>query len=124
MGIFDSILAQSSEVDADKLARDFGELLIKSEKVEKAFKLANDICVFTNRRLILLDKQGLTGKRKTYLNIPYHSIDFFEIETVGHADLDAEVRLFLSGNHPPVVLEFKGNEYVYELMRLLGTFVL
>jgi hypothetical protein len=53
--------------------------------------------VFTNKRLILIDKQGITGRKVDYHSIPYRAITQFKIETAGHFDLDAELKIWISG---------------------------
>ena len=62
--------------------------------------------VFTNMRLILVDKQGLTGKKVDYQSIPYKSIVRFSKESTGLFDLDAELKLWLSGMSEPIIKEF------------------
>ena len=44
--------------------------MLDDEKVEHAYKLIRDLIVFTNRRLILVDKQGVTDKNR----IPFYSL--------------------------------------------------
>ncbi|NLY78572.1 MAG: PH domain-containing protein, partial [Lysinibacillus sp.] len=74
MGLFDGLMGNASEVDVGKVSEELKEILIPSEKVEHAYKVIRDMFVFTNKRLILVDKQGMTGKKVEYHSIPYHSI--------------------------------------------------
>lgn len=124
MGIFSNLLGMSSEIDAEKLEKDFGELIIEGETVERAYKLFRDVTVFTDKRLITLNKEGLTGKKKTYVCLPYKSIEHFSIETSGRGDLDAELEIYVKGRPSPVVMEFRKDGNVYEIMRLLSRHVL
>lgn len=62
------------------------------EQVTLAFSLIRDLIVFTEFRLILVDKQGVTGKKTSYKSLPYRSISRFSVETSGHFDLDAELK--------------------------------
>lgn len=66
-------------------------MLAPSEKVEHAYKLIRDLIVFTDKRLLLIDKQGMTGKKVEYHSIPYKSVVHLSIETAGTFDLDAEL---------------------------------
>ena len=68
-------------------------ILIPGEQVELAYVLIRDLIVFTEKRLILVDKQGVTGKKTSYKSIPYHSISRFTVESSGHFDLDAELKI-------------------------------
>lgn len=61
--------------------------------IEKAYQLIRDLFVFTNKRLILVDKQDLTGHKVEYHSLPYKSITHFSFETAGHFDLDAVLKI-------------------------------
>jgi hypothetical protein len=68
--------------------------------------------VFTNKRLLLIDKQGLTGKKVDYHSIPYRAITQFKVETAGHFDLDAELKIWISGRTDPIEKELKKDSAV------------
>ena len=72
------------------------------ERIEKAYQLLRDLFVFTNKRLILVDKQGLTGSKVEYRSLPYGSITHFSVEASGHFDLDAELKVWISGSPIPI----------------------
>jgi hypothetical protein len=91
MGFLSALIGNASEVDASKLDKEFSELLIDGEEIQHAYKLFRDLIVFTNFRLFLVNKQGMTGKKREYTCVPYKSIDYFTKETAGHFDLDAIV---------------------------------
>jgi hypothetical protein len=80
--------------------------------------------IFTNKRLILVDKQGLTGKKVEYHSIPYRNITHFSIETAGNFDLDAELKIWISGNALPLQKQFNKNLNIYELQSVLAEYVL
>lgn len=87
----------SKEVDAieiDTMLRTSPALLLEEEKVLKAFKQARDMFVYTNRRMIIIDTQGLSGKRVSYETIPYKWVKAYEFETAGNFDADAEIYLY------------------------------
>lgn len=123
MGLFDGVLGNASEVKIEAVNKDFEPLLAPSEQVEKAYKLIRDMFVFTNKRLILLDVQGLTGKKMEYHSIPYKSITHFSIETAGNFDLDAELKIWLSGNPQPLQKTFNKSLNIYELQSVLASYV-
>lgn len=97
MGLIDSLFGNAGEKPVDAIAEDFAPLLAPDETLQRAFGLVRDLMVFTDRRLILVNKQGMTGKRVEYLSIPYRSIVMFSLETEGHFDLEAELKIWLSG---------------------------
>lgn len=124
MGIFDGLLGNAWELCAEDIEKDMGRLLAMGEEVEKAYKLIRDLIIFTNRRLILVDKQGLTSKKIEYHSIPYRSITHFSIETAGHFDLDAELNIWISGEEMPIQKQFSKNLDIYELQSVLAYYVL
>lgn len=93
--------------------------------MELAYKLIRDMVVFTDKRLILIDKQGMTGKKTEYKCIPYRSISRFSVETSGHFDLDSELNIWISGSvEPAEVLQFGKDKNILEVQRALATAVL
>ncbi|MFB3161282.1 hypothetical protein F4694_000520 [Bacillus niacini] len=124
MGIFDGMMGNASEVNPGEAQREFARILASEERIEKAYKLIRDLFIFTNKRLILVDKQGLTGKKVEYHSIPYKSITHFSIETAGSFDLDAELKIWISGNALPLQKQFNKNLNIYELQTVLAEYVL
>ncbi|WP_426450182.1 PH domain-containing protein [Paenibacillus sp. S-38] len=124
MGLFDGLMGNASEVPAGEAQQEFGALLTREERVEKAYKLIRDIFLFTNKRLILVDKQGVTGRKIEYLSVPYRSITRFSIETAGTFDLDAELKIWVSGTAEPVRKQFNKSLNIYALQAILAEYVL
>lgn len=102
MGLLDALLGHAGDKDVAKLAEEFAPLLAPGESLERAFGLIRDLIVFTDRRLVFVDKQGVTGSKVEYLSIPYRSITMFSLETAGHFDLDAELKIWVSGQAAPL----------------------
>jgi hypothetical protein len=107
MGILDALLGNASEADIADVQEDLGPILGDSEAVGAAYKLVRDLVVFTNYRLMFIDKQGMTGRKVDYLSVPYKAITQFNVETAGHFDLDAELSIWVSGKEHPLKLELK-----------------
>lgn len=124
MGLLDGILGNASEIDASKVEADFAQVLASGERIEKAYQLIRDLFVFTNKRLILVDKQGLTGNKVEYHSLPYKNITHFSVETAGHFDLDAELKVWISGNPVPIQKRFNKNLNIYEVQSVLASYVL
>ncbi len=72
-------------------------LLIENEQVFNSFKTVRDMIIMTNKRIIAVNVQGLTGKKKDFTTLPYNKIQTFSVETAGSFDLDSELTLWFSG---------------------------
>lgn len=118
------ILGNAQQVDPEKVQADVGPLLVKGETIHSAFVIVRDLFVFTGKRLILVDKQGVTGKKVEYHSIPYKSISHFSVETAGHFDLDAEMKIFLTGSSIPIQKEFKKGTDILAIQNILAWYVL
>ena len=123
MGFLDGMLGNASKVDSVKIQDEFGRILAPSEKVEHAYQLIRDYFVFTDRRLVLVDKQGITGSKIEYHSIPYKSITHFSIETGGTFDLDAELKIWISGTVLPVQKRFNKKLSIYEVQGVLASYI-
>ena len=125
MGLFSNLMGNASTVGNEDLTKNFGQLLISDEKIELGFKLFRDTFIFTNKRLIIVDVQGLTGSKTEYLSITYKSISRFSIETAGAFDLDAELKIWISSEAiPSIRKKFNKSVNVYEVQRVLATYII
>ena len=124
MGLLDGLLGNASEVDGAKLEPEFAKVLAAGERIEKAYQLIRDLFIFTDKRLILVDKQGVTGSKIEYHSLPYRAITHFSIETGGHFDLDAELKVWVSGSSTPFQKKFNKRLSIYEVQAVLASYVL
>lgn len=125
MSLLNKILGNASEVSSEKLNEKYARLLIDGETVELGFKLFRDVFMFTNKRLILIDVQGLTGSKVEYKCLPYKHISRFSLETAGTFDLDAELKIWISSEDTPTVSKkFNKSINVYEVQKYLAAKVL
>lgn len=97
MGILSGLMGNASEVSVEKLQKQLGAILVPEETVEAGFQVLRDQFVFTNKRLILIDRQGISGKKVEYKSIPYKSIKYFSVETAGTFERDADLKIYLTG---------------------------
>ena len=100
-------------------------LLVLDENVISAFKTIRDQLIFTNKRIIAIDIQGLTGTRKSFASMPYSKIEFFTIQTPGFGELisDSELILMFS-NGFVATFEFKGNMDIGKIGRTISEYVI
>ncbi len=123
MGLLDGLLGNMAEVEAGKMQAEFGQVLAPGEQVERAYVLIRDAMLFTNRRLILVDKQGVTGSKVEYHSLPYRAITHFSVETAGHFDLDADLKIWVSGRADPFTQQFKRGLSIYAVQAVLAGYV-
>ena len=98
-------------------------ILVDGEELVRSFQSIRDGVVFTNLRIITINIQGITGKKKDFTSLPYSKIQAFSVETAGAFDLDSELELWFSGmGH--VKLEFIGATDVAYLCKMISQRVL
>jgi hypothetical protein len=102
VGLISKLLGHANDLTPEQARRELGGMLLPDEPVQVAFKVVWDLFVFTDRRLILVDRQGFTGRKVEYLVIPYRAITSYSIENAGTFDMDSELRLWISGRHEPI----------------------
>ena len=125
MGLFSALLGNAGAVNQETLVKDYGKLLITGEEIEFGFKLIRDTFIFTNKRLILIEKQGITGSKIEYKSITYKSISRFSVETAGTFDLEAELKIWVSSEaNPSIVKQFNKSVNVYDVQNVLAHHVL
>ncbi|MBR0569853.1 PH domain-containing protein [Microvirga sp. STS03] len=125
MGLLSGLMGHASEVSIEKLTNEFQPILLDNEQIEKAYKLIRDMLVFTNKRLILVNKQGVTGSKVDYQSIPYSSIKMFSKETAGMMDFDAELKIWLTGESAPTIKQdFRKGDNINEAYKVLSKYVL
>ena len=124
MGLLDGLLGNASEIDPGQVQQEFAQILAPNERVERAYVLIRDYFVFTDKRLVFVDKQGLTGSKVAYHSIPYRCITHFAIETAGAFDLDAELKIWISGQPVPFQRQFNKKLSIYMVQSVLASYVL
>ena len=125
MSILAAVTGNAGEISSEEGTELFGPVLMEGEKVERAYQLFRDAFAFTDKRLILKDVQGVTGKKIEWHSVPYRAISHFSIETAGVTDLDAELKLYVSGNPTPAFQKrFNRKLNIYEAEKVLADRVL
>ncbi|WP_375409255.1 PH domain-containing protein [uncultured Methylobacterium sp.] len=121
MGLFDGLLGHGSDLSAEEIDRQLDGVLTQGETVTVAFKLIRDLIVFTDRRLILVDKQGITGRKISYLTVPYRAITSFSVETAGSFDLDTELKVWVSGRAEPIQKTLKRGANIMGIQQAIAS---
>ncbi|MCH5204247.1 MAG: PH domain-containing protein [Oscillospiraceae bacterium] len=112
-------------IGIDEVRSDVSGLLIGGEEIIMAFKTIRDQLIFTNKRIISVDVQWVTGKRKPFSPLPYSKIQFFSIQTPGFAEIFPDSELFIMfSNTFTAKFEFKGNVDIGKIGRMISEYVL
>jgi hypothetical protein len=124
MGLFSGTSKGTASAELKKLHLEYKVLLIDGEIIEVGIAVNRDTFIFTNKRLILVTIQGLSGRQIEYLSIPYNRITKFSIEAGAGFDLDAELMMWIGGETIPIEKKFNKDVNVYELQKVLASHVL
>ncbi len=112
-------------IDASKVREDIKRLLLPDEEVIDAFKTVRDQLVFTNKRIIAVDIQGMVGKKKSYTSLPYSKIQYFSIQTPSLIEIfpDSELYLVFPDGFA-ATFEFKGSIDITRIIRVISEYTL
>ena len=111
-------LKQNNEY-ADKVSA----LLVEGEAIVDAYKSFRDGVVFTNKRIIAVNVQGITGSKKDFTSVPYKNIEAYSVETSGTFDLDSELEVYVS-SVGKVRFEFTGSTAIVEISKYISNNIL
>ena len=112
-------------IRVDAVKGEVNGLLIDGEEVVMAFQTVRDQLIFTNKRIIAVDVQGITGKRKSFSTMPYSKIQYFSIQTPGFGELIPDSELFIMfSNTFTAKFEFKGGVDIGKIGRMISEYVL
>ena len=113
------------QIPIEGVRNEVNGLLIEGEVAVMAFQTVRDQLVFTNKRIISIDVQGVTGKRKSFGSMPYSKIQYFAIQTAGFAEIFPDTELFIMfTNGYTAEFEFKGNVDIGYIGRMISQYVL
>lgn len=123
-GIFgDSNTFNLKEINIEKVRSEVLDFFVVGEEVISAFETIRDQVVFTNKRILVVNVQGITGKKRSYLSYPYSKIQYFGIETAGVLDIDSELILAFNDG-TTLSFDFKTNVDIVGISRTISEFVL
>jgi len=119
MGIFGNAIG----IAVESVAKDLELLLVEGEIVEHAFKLTRDQIIFTSKRVITIDKQGLTGSKQNIRTVPYKSIRMMSKQGSGFIS-SGELLLYVTGESEPLKFEFMSSADLTSVYQLISTRIL
>lgn len=119
----EGVFARLRKVDDYAFGRVIEDFLIEDEEIVASYQSVRDGVVFTDMRIIAINVQGMTGKKKDFTSIPYSKITTFSLETAGFFDLDSELEIYISGLGK-VRFEFTGSTDVKRICKIISTYTL
>lgn len=122
MGLFSGLLGNAGQIDLADVEEEFSQILLPDETLQQAYKVIRDLIVFTDKRLILVDKQGITGSKKEFMSIPYRSVVRFSAETKGHFDLESDLHIWLSGTDTAITKTFNKDGSILDVQKALALY--
>lgn len=112
-------------IDIDNVREEISLILVDGEYVVSAFHTVRDQVIFTNKRVIAVDVQGITGMKKDYTSLPYSKVQYFGIETPGFAEIIPDAFICLHFNDGfEAKFEFRGKSDVLAICRCISEYVL
>ena len=118
-----SAYVKMKQIDPSGVLSEIEPLMVKGENVIGAYKAMRDYCVFTDKRVIAVNVQGMTGKKKDFTSLPYSKISAFSVETSGVLDMDSELEMYFSGLGK-VKFEFTGRSDIVQIGQIIGSYAL
>ena len=119
----ESVLFKLEPVSVDQMLKPISNFLLEDETVLAVFKTVRDQLVFTSKRIIAANVQGLTGKKVDYTSIPYSKIQTFSVESSGTLERDCEIEIYIS-SIGKIRFEIRGNFDVIAFNKVISKYVL
>lgn len=121
--LFDANTFNLKEIRLSDVRREVASLMVNDEYMEYAFMTIRDQVIFTNKRIFVVNVQGITGKKISYLSYPYSKVQYYGIETAGFLDIDSELILaFNNGAH--LQFDFRTQVDIAKINNLISNYVL
>lgn len=125
MGLLSGLIGNATQMEISDLEKKLEKIILADEEIEKGYNVIRDYFVFTDKRLILVDKQGISGKKIEYHSIPYRNIRHFSIESAGTFDTDSELKIWVAGLSEAVVKKFsRKDSNVFAVQKTLAKHIL
>jgi hypothetical protein len=115
MGSISMIKGNASRLEVTKIEKEFSKILMEGEKIDRVYKYIRDFFVFTDKRIVIVEKLDPSGNKINYHSVAYNKILHFSIETSGPSDFDHVIKLWCAGLPDPIVWTFNRSIDIFEL---------
>jgi hypothetical protein len=111
------------EISLKEVRPEVPTLLVNGENMVMAFQTVRDQVVFTDKRIFVVNVQGITGKKVSYFSYPYSKVQYFGIETAGVLDIDSEI-IFAFSNGARLQFDFKSKVDIHKISMMVSNYIL
>jgi hypothetical protein len=124
MSLLNMFLGNAESIDKNALQEELSFILLSNEEIIAGYAVIRDTIVFTDKRMILVDKQGLSGKKKDYLTVPYKSITMVAMENAGTFDTNEELKIWVRGIDLPFKYNFAKGRALDTVYKIICSYIL
>ena len=119
----DANIMNLKEISLQSVRPEVPTLLVNGENIVMAFQTVRDQVIFTDKRIFVVNVQGITGKRTSYFSYPYSKVQYFGIETAGVLDIDSEL-VFAFSNGAKLQFDFKSKVDIRKISMMVSNYIL
>ena len=119
----DANIMNLKEINLREVRPEVPTLLVSGENMVMAFQTIRDQVIFTNKRIFVVNVQGITGKKISYFSYPYSKVQYFGIETAGVLDIDSEI-IFAFSNGARLQFDFKSKVDIHKISMMVSNYIL
>ena len=119
----DANIMNLKEISLQSVRPEVPTLLVNGENFVMAFQTVRDQVIFTDKRIFVVNVQGITGKRTSYFSYPYSKVQYFGIETAGVLDIDSEL-VFAFSNGAKLQFDFKSKVDIRKISMMVSNYIL
>ena len=121
--VLDANLMNLKAISLNEVRSEVPTLLVNGEEIVQAFQTVWEQVIFTNKRVFVVNVQGLVGKKISYFSYPYSKVQYYGIETAGLLDIDSELILAFS-NGARLQFDFKSNVDIKQISSLISQYII
>ena len=119
----DANIMNLKEISLKEVRAEVPTLLVGGENMVMAFQTVRDQVIFTDKRILVVNVQGITGKKISYFSYPYSKVQYFGIETAGVLDIDSEI-IFAFSNGARLQFDFKSKVDIHKISNMVSNYIL